>query len=369
MTTSRIEYSGTLDLDSALLERTLSGLWQQAARGKDGPPVARARVMSLLVYAEDGDTAALASQVAQALPERHPSRAVIVRVLPDEDLAPRAVLSIECVASRGGERIVCSEVIEVSVGGRQRDVLADAVAPLLVADLPSVVWWTGRPRPADPVLRRWAGGMVDRVLVDSALFRDPGAGLIALARWGEDPRRKAAIADLAWERLHQWRQMLAQTLDSPEARARLRSLAEVEIGYSTRTLPEEALLLAGWLAAALRWQPLDSPAFGVATFAAGERTVMLRFAPGGEDDEERIRSVRLRAADGTTYSVREGMPPGLASCVVEADGQDSFERLVPYWRRDAVELVVRAIGRPGRDPVYEAALSAAAELAVLGVTA
>jgi hypothetical protein len=79
--------------------------------------------------------------------------------------------------------------------------------------------------------------------------------------------------------------------------------------------------------------------------------------------------VELFAEDGATHRVYEGDRPGLASCVVEAGGQASMERLVPFVRRDPVDLVVHALGRQGRDPVYEAALAAAAETAVLGVTA
>ena len=369
MTTDLLQHAGTVDLDSAALERALSELWQQAARLEDGHPVARARVMTLVVYTEDDASDELAARVSQTLPERHPSRAVIVHLRPEDDGPLRASLAIQCAANRAGERTVCSEVIEVYAGARHRDVLADAVSPLLVADLPSVVWWTGRPRPADPVLRRFAGGLVDRVLVDSALFRDPGAGLIALARWREDPRRRAALADLAWERLRQWRQLLAQTMDAPDARARQRAVREVTIAYAGQELPEEGLLLAGWLAGSLRWQPLDSPAFGVATFAVGGRTLTLRFAAEEGDGPARIVSVRLRADDGAEYRVYEGATPGLAACVAEAGDHDPIERLVPFLRREPVDLVVGAIGRQGRDPVYEAALAAAAEIAVLGVTA
>jgi hypothetical protein len=142
----------------------------------------------------------------------------------------------------------------------------------------------------------------------------------------------------------------------------------VTIAYAGETLPEEALLLAGWLAGSLRWQPLDSPAFGVMTFTAGDRSLTLRFLPTG-GGESHLVAVEIGAEDGTTYRVREGDASGLASCVVEAGGQVSLERLVPFVRRGPVDLVVHALGRQGRDPVYEAALAAAAETAVLGVTA
>ena len=367
-TTDLVRHEGAMELDSAALERALAELWQEASAAADGSPVARARVMTLVVYAEDEASAALAEQVAQTLPERHPCRGIILDVRPQESGPLRASIAIQCMVNPGGERKVCSELITVTGGTESRALLTDAVAPLLVADLPAVVWWTGRPRPADPVLRRFAGGIVDRVLLDSALFRDPGAGLIALARWLEEPRRRAAIADLSWERLRPWRTLLAQTVDSPDARAHLRQIREVVIGHGGQgSLPEETLLLAGWLASRLRWQPLDSPAAGVVTFADSGGTVTLRLA--AEAGESDLTSVRLTAADGTTYAVRRSDRPGLGVCAVVGAGRTPLVRLVPLAPRGPVDLAVHALGRAGRDPVYEAALVAAAEIAVLGATA
>ena len=376
---SLFHHEEAMELDSAAIERSLTELWQQASAAVDGPPVARARVMTLLIYTEDEASAELAASVASTLPEHHPCRAVILHVEPHRSRPLRAGTSIECLLSPGGEQKVCSERITVTAGGEARLILADAVAPLLVPDLPSVLWWTGRPRPGDPVLRRFAAGAVDRVLLDSALFRDPGAGLIALARWHDDPRRRGSIADLAWERLRQWRQLLAQTVDPPEARAQLPRVREITIGYDSQaSLPEETLLLAGWLSARLGWHPEDSPAAGVVTFSGSGRPRTLRLIPedaAGTDASPlgrlgaSLRSVRLVTDDGMTFSVRADNRPGIGICAVEDPARESLERLVPLVYHDPVTLVVRALGRRGEDPVYESALAAAAEIAVLGATA
>jgi glucose-6-phosphate dehydrogenase assembly protein OpcA len=369
-TTDLLQGEESLDLDSATVERALAELWQRAAAGSEGTPVARARVMTLVVYTEDEESARLAERVAGALPERHPSRGIVVNVLPNEQRPLSADVSIQCLISPSGGRKICSEQVTVTAGADSRYLIAGAVTPLLVADLPAVFWWTGRPRPADPVLRRFARGAVDRIVVDSGLFRDPGAGLIALARWREDPSRRAAIGDLAWERLREWRLLLAQTVNPPEALARLPSIVEVVIEYAAGVLPPEALLLTGWLAAALRWQAMDSPAHGVVTFSTGRQTVSVRLVaqerPGAVDS---IHSVRLTTTDGADYSVSVVGQPGIGLCLVRDNGKDTLERMVPLVHGDAVDLVVRAVGRRGRDPVYEAALAAAADFIVLGVTA
>ncbi|MGD9890688.1 MAG: glucose-6-phosphate dehydrogenase assembly protein OpcA [Dehalococcoidia bacterium] len=370
MTVETTHRDELLGLDSAELERALSELWQQAAASGDGPPVARTRVMTLVVYTEDREAASLATMVADALPERHPSRGIIVHVSPSEDGPLSAGISIQCLVNPVGERRVCSEQITVTGGGTSRPLLFGAITPLLITDLPATFWWTGRPRPADPVFLQFARGAVDRVVLDSGLFRDPGAGLIALARWKEDRRRRAAIGDLAWERLREWRQLLAQTMDPPEARGHLRSITDVTIEYlGESTIPEESLLLAGWLAATLRWQPFDSPAPGVVTFSAGDRSVTLRLrSVVAGRGVAGIHSVRLNAG-GAGYLVRVDDQAGLGQCIATSEAKEPLERMVPLFDHDPVDLIVRALGRRGQDVVYEAALSAAADFVVLGVTA
>jgi glucose-6-phosphate dehydrogenase assembly protein OpcA len=247
--------------------------------------------------------------------------------------------------------------------------LFGAITPLLIPDLPATFWWTGRPRPADPLFLQFARGTVDRVVIDSGLFRDPGAGLISLARWKEDRRRRAAIGDLAWERLHVWRRLLAQTMDPPEARAHLQSVSEVTIEYLGDSIPEESLLLAGWLAAMLRWQPFDSPAPGVVTFGDGTHSVTLRLRHvAGKRGVAGIHSIRLAAA-GADYVVRVSEQPGLGQCTTTVNEKEPFDRMVPLFDQSPVDLIVRGLGRRGDDPAYEAAISATADFVVLGVTA
>jgi glucose-6-phosphate dehydrogenase assembly protein OpcA len=372
MTSVEAAAGDTIDLDSATVERALAELWQQAAASEQGPPMTRAHVMTLVVYSEDEETAALAEAVAEALPERHPSRGIVVRVNMAESAPLRASLSIQCLLNRAGERTVCSELVTVTAGADTRLLIPGAVMPLLVVDLPAVVWWTGRPRPADPVLRRFARDGADRIVLDSGQFRDPGAGLIALSRWRDDARRRAALGDLAWERLREWRHLVSQTMDPPDGRAALARLRTVEIVYlpDQGGLPEEALLLAGWLAASLRWQPLDSPAHGEVTFGRGTEGVRLRFIPAEEGSSvARLQSVALRSDDGSRYAVAVEDSGGIGVCRVETESGATRQRVVPLGDLDPVDLVVRSLGRLGHDPVYEAALAAAAEIVVLGVTA
>src|SRR5262249_1009195 len=153
------------------IEAALRTLWQEAAERADGTAVARVQVMNLIVYCEDPESMALADAVLAQLPERHPCRAVVLEVLPDRLRPLSPSVSPRCLSTPLGDRKVCSEQITVFAGADTRAVLVDALRPLIVADLPVLLWWTGRPRPADPVFRQFGAGLIDRVLVDSARFR------------------------------------------------------------------------------------------------------------------------------------------------------------------------------------------------------
>lgn len=371
MTSSVLEGAQTLELDAPKIESALRELWHEASASGDGPPVARVRALNLIVYTEDNTSADFADAVMDILPEQHPCRAIIVRRDPDDSAPLRASISARCQIRPGGARKVCSELITVSGGANLRDRLADALSSLLVADLPVTLWWTGRPRPADPLFRRFGRGLADRVLIDSAAFRDSAAGLIALSRRHDDPRYRASLADLAWERLRPWRQLLAQAVDPVEARRGLDAITEVELGYTgDGAPPEESLLLAGWLAAALTWRPEDSPATGVVTLHSPSRLVRLRFTPtAGASDDPPLRSVRIASANGYDVSLRAGDQPPSGLLSVALPGAAAIEHGVALVRQAPADLVAAALGRAGADPVYEAALMAAAEIAMLGATA
>jgi hypothetical protein len=105
------------------------------------------------------------------------------------------------------------------------------------------------------------------------------------------------------------------------------------------------------------------------TFGAGERTVTLRLrSVTSGRGVAGIQSVRLKA-DDAEYLVRVDDQPGLGQCVATSEAKEPLDRMVPLFDHDPVDLIVRALGRRGQDQVYEAALSAAADFVVLGVTA
>jgi len=221
------------------------------------------------------------------LAERHPSRTVLIVPLPDEPDGLDADLSLRCFSA--GDRHVCSEVIELRLRGRRADAPASIVLPLLVSDLPVFCRWRGEP-PFGAAPWQQLVELADRVIVDSEEWES--------LRYDElrEVFGRAAVSDIAWARLADWRVELA---------GRWPEIAEQEIHIAGP--PAEASLLRGWLASRLQ------------------------------------RSIRP-VASGAELSVRLG-------------GEAVRPPRAP--RRSPSDLLSEELDRFTRDPIYEAAVSAA----------
>ena len=84
----------------------------------------------------------------------------------------------------------------LTVRGEAAAHLNGIVAPLLIHDLPTHVWWPGDPPFSNPVFDQLVE-LGDRLIIDSADFSDLLRGLRRLATL----RRRSGIGDLTWKRL------------------------------------------------------------------------------------------------------------------------------------------------------------------------
>ena len=91
-------------------------------------------------------------------------------------------MSALCHLPAPGLPQVCSERIVLRAGPKAIDLIPGAVRPLLEADLPMVLWWTGDPRKHEHLFRDLADEC-SRLVLD---LPDPGAEAGAL-RLGLEP--------------------------------------------------------------------------------------------------------------------------------------------------------------------------------------
>ena len=371
----------------------LAALWDVPHELEDGQepfvtekglPHARASVLNLIVTVVDEAAADRVVHTLLGLGVRHPSRALVLVPQPGAS-GPSidARISTHCHdAASGGDR-VCYEEVVLTVRGEAATHLSGIVAPLLIHDLPTHVWWPGDPPFRDGVFDQLVD-LADRVLVDSSDFGDLLGGLRRLSTL----RRRAGIGDLSWERLTWWLERTAQFFDAPRFRRYLPNLSRLQLRYAVPAstsarhddadeiapgVPSpmsEALLYAGWLATRLGWKrnstldPLADGGFRLRLEGRHEM-VDLDVRPVITDEARpgNLLSARLRAYGET----------GAAEFIIDRDGDDAMvatnaDGMTALLRRVSLEsprepeLLSAQLAVDVIDPLYEDALRAAAIL-------
>ncbi len=364
-------------VEVADVEQRLAAMWRDGEQAPEGAaPVAWVRVLNLVVYTEDAGALVQVERLADTLPVRHPCRIIVVHIDPDyHGDRLDASISARCARGAGGRREVCCEVITLTASAADRRFASNAVASLLVSGLPVAVWWTGAPRPQDEVFAALTAELADRVIVDSRAGENDAETLAALARWVREAHHHAAPGDLAWARLLRWRQLAAEFFDPPSMRSVLPAVGEVDITLVEETPSSEALLLAGWLASRLRWRLLDVTREGTAyraVYRSADHFVDLRLrraappADGAAGVPSTVQSLTLRAGgDETGYVLHVERAPGTGAirATAGAAGQSGEARGASLSEAPEDTLLADLLDVRGRDPVYEAALARAAELA------
>ena len=214
------------------IERELASL---RAPGDGAEPAMRTSVMTHLAWVPD-EWLPAAHEVLSGLAERHPSRTIVLVPQPDVEDGMEAEVAQQDFPLAGSERSICTETIELRLGGDFVSRPASIVAPLLIADLPVFCRWRGEPP--------WGAGeleqlvdLVDRLVVDSREWREPAAGYAKATEVFD----RVALSDIAWSVTHDWRLSLAKQWPA---------IGEAEI--AVRGPAAEASLLRGWLSARLR---------------------------------------------------------------------------------------------------------------------
>ncbi len=370
----------------------LASLWDAPAEldsgdalvTEKGLPHARASVLNLIVTVVDAAAADRVVHTLTGLGVRHPSRAIVL--VPDERSSGAPIdarISTHCHDSANGADRVCYEEVVLSVAGEAAGHLNGIVAPLLIHDLPTHVWWPGDTPFSDPAFDQLVE-LSDRLIVDSSDFSDLLVGLRRLATL----RRRSGVGDLSWERLSWWQELTAQFFDAPRFRRYLPNLSRLHLRYALpppasvrhdeddEVTPgvaapiSQALLYAGWIATRLGWkrhrtlEPITDGRFRLRLEGKHEMIELL-VEPTITDDARpgELLSVRLRSLGETGAAEfiidRDGDEAVVAT---NADGMTALLRRVAMEPPHEPELLSAQLIMDVQDPVYEDALRAAAIL-------
>lgn len=376
----------------AAIEAQLARLWGAAeahpADGEEphvvekGLPHPRASVLNLIVTVVDSHAADRVVHALMNLGIRHPSRAIVL--VADHEARGDALdarISTHChaVPASPGERI-CYEEVVLTVRGEAAEHLSGVVAPILIHDLPTYVWWPGDPPFAHPVFDQLVE-LCDRLVVDSRDFGDLLVGMRRLSNL----RHRAGVGDLAWGRLAGWQERIAQFFDAPRFRRYLPNLNRMVIRYAVppgsvlsadappqgrdgrmRAPVSQALLLAGWIASRLDWKryrttaPLHEGALRLQLEGHYEM-VDLRIEPEQTDGAVpgELTSVHLRAYGETgAAEFIIDRHDDEATIATNADGMTALLRRVAFEATTEAELLSAQLTGEPRAPLYEAALRA-----------
>jgi glucose-6-phosphate dehydrogenase assembly protein OpcA len=172
--------------------------------------------------------------------------------------------------------------------------------------------------------------MAQKVIVDSDAASDSVAALEALAaRAGREPW----VADLAWTRLTRLRQMISQMFENRTHLAELPNVKDIEVAYDGALRPAAAWYIAAWLLDALQQ-------VGV--------TPQLRMQAGGGNAIRLLPGYSVDLIEGETAEIRTG---NVVTCTA-------------FPAADDYSLMREELSVPGRDPMFEKTLAAAAQLAL-----
>jgi glucose-6-phosphate dehydrogenase assembly protein OpcA len=259
-------------------------------------PSIRASVMTHLAWVPHGWREEARAALA-GMAERHPSRTILL--FPEPNAGENrldARAAVERWQVPGTGRTIVTEVIELTLRGERAKAPASIVEQLLISDLPVFLRWCGEPPWRSTELEQLVG-VTDRLIVDSTEWDDLPHPYPRLTELF--PR--CAASDIAWTRTSRWRAHLATLWP-----------AAGDVGTVRVTgTAAQAWLLCGWLRSRLG-------------------------RPEIELEHEEAETLEAVALDGEAVPLPPGDPPAPSDVL-----SDELERFT-------------------RDPVYEAAVLAAA---------
>ncbi len=313
-----------------------------------------ARVLNLVVIVDRDWKGEIANRL-ERVGRYQASRTVLCAVEPGRTrLDAVATVSFEEPEGAGSFGLV-REYVEIDLGPEHLRALRTVVDPVLVDEMPTIVW---SPHGHDDAVSQLLP-LIDVVLLDSDDLPDPvDAFARAVALGG-----RAYVVDLAWLRTTPWRERLAASFDLPSRLAALRRIAKLEVRHRDQSIAS-GLLLAGWLASRLQWEcePLsfDRPGVlhGMALRDGSQVSLCMRTfeqqAPG-------LAGVTVAGERGASLSLQRG-DGGLDAQERMLDGRVREWKILGASRGEGGILGEGVRQALLRDPTYNPALAAAREL-------
>jgi len=337
------------DTTPAKIEAALRDLLRERhARSEAYVP---ARVLNLVVVADREWRGEIQNRLDQ-VGRFHASRTILCCV-------EEGRKTIDAWATTEGQRAtgptdvsVLHEQVVLDLGPRHLDHLETIVGPLVVTDLPTLVWSPhGHPEAVDALL-----DLAQIVLIDSVHEPDPDGAVRRAMQLGE----RTYIVDLAWLRSTPWRERVAFAFEPTQWRGELGKISSVTVKHRPDSRAA-GLLFLGWLAKRLDWEPgsmLDQNGALHGSAHARRQDVTLRLEPDETMSAPGLAGVAIETASGLAISLDRGSG-GLRAQRRLPDGR-KLEWTVMGASRGEAGILGEGIRQALlRDRTYRPALSAA----------
>lgn len=341
-------HSVTLSPDQ--IERELSSLWKPVSGGDGGTnSVSRVVLGNVICIAATTHMDRLRAVIQKVVPV-YPCRLFLLEYQPDETGASiQAAVNAQCFVPKKNEVPVCCEVIHMTFGPNGAKHLHGCVAPLLIADLQTILWSSL----GDVELKQATEleKYCDRILFQASISSRPS---LLLRRMVES---SLSEFDLSWFRMRPVREQMAAFFDDPANSFQLSRIRRVEISAftndATGSLAEiVGAMIVGWLAAKLRWKPAPAGGNGSCSYLSADGPVEITLKTPQQDHANcgTLDTIRLFDDEGQTVevSLHSGSGAKAMSLCCSRAGKQTYHRNISLSENDEADAVGIALNTPSR---------------------
>src|SRR5262249_10638759 len=184
---------------------------------------------NLVVYTEDpGDQPLITAAIAEYV-VKHPCRVIVAMAEPrSAQRALDSTFSTHTYSDHAGKSVTCDQ-ITLHAGGAAVRELAGAVRPLLVADLPTSIWWRGIFLTQRQLVEQFLT-FADRFIYDGVGWTNLHFTVPQVADFISRYDDKIAFANFNWSRLRPWRDGIADFFDPGMYEKHVWDIRRVRVG-------------------------------------------------------------------------------------------------------------------------------------------
>jgi glucose-6-phosphate dehydrogenase assembly protein OpcA len=338
------------DTTPGAIEEALRRLIQQQHARDDAH--APARVLNLVLVVDRDWRGEIMNRLEQ-VGRYHASRTILCIVDHGRTRLDATVLLTIEDERQPGDIALTRERVMVAVGEKHLEKLDTIVDPLVVTDLPTVVWSPhGHPEAVDALLH-----LSQVVLIDSVNEPDPASAV----RRADELSAEAYVVDLAWLRTTPWRERVAATFDPPRWRPELYRVDAVTVRHRPDS-GAAGVLFFGWLSSRLGWGPGSLMLAANGTFRgsahARRQDVTLTLEPDPNQSVPGLAGIEIGTASGVSISLDRG-PGGLSARRRDSKGHELRWTILGASRGEGGILGEGIRQALLRDPAYRGALDCA----------